>query len=231
MAKGKRDAGRVVISGGGASGALCAVALAERGFEVVALEKATIGNGSSGRSAACIRAQWGVAETALGMRYSEWFYAHFHDLVQSSPADRPWMIKQNGYLFLYEDPDLAAPPWQPSARRAAAAAWEAAREHVAMQQRLGLEVSLLSPAEVQRRWPHILAERLIGATWGPHDGFLNHDLIYTRGFARAQELGAEVRQHAEVMGAETRGGHITRLHTTAGPVEGDWFINATGAWA
>ncbi len=228
---GARRGTRVVVIGGGASGALISARLAEQGFAVVALEKAAIGNGSSSRSAACIRAQWGVAETVMGMRYSEWFYTHFHDLLHAPLADRPWLIKQNGYLFLYEDPDQAAPAWQPSLRRSAASAWAAAQAQVAMQRKLGCDVSLLDPDEVQRRWPHIDAARLIGATWGPADGFLNHDLIYRRGFARAQALGATVRQHAEVTGAEVRGGRIVAVQTTAGRVAGDWFVNAAGAWS
>jgi sarcosine oxidase subunit beta len=228
---GARRGPRVVVIGGGASGALISARLAEQGCAVVALEKAAIGNGSSSRSAACIRAQWGVAETVIGMLYSEWFYVHFHDLMRSPPDDRPWLIKQNGYLFLYEDPDQAAPPWQPSLRRSAAAAWHAAQAQAAMQRDLGCDVSLLTPNEIQRRWPHLDAARLVGATWGPNDGFLNHDLIYRRGFARARELGVELRQHAEVTGAEVRGGRIVAVQTTAGRVEGDWFVNAAGAWA
>jgi len=97
-------AARTVIIGGGASGALIAARLAERGFHVIALEKAGIGNGSSGRSAAGIRTQWGTAESAAGMLYSEWFYAHFHDLLHSAPDDRPWMIKQNCCRLPYEHP-------------------------------------------------------------------------------------------------------------------------------
>jgi len=224
-------AARTVIIGGGASGALIAARLAERGFHVITLEKAGIGNGSSGRSAAGIRTQWGTAESAAGMLYAEWFYAHFHDLLHSAPDDRPWMIKQNGYVFLYEHPEHSLPPWQLARRRAVARVWQAAQASVAMQRKLGVSIEILEPHEVQRRWPSLLAERLIGATWGPHDGFLNHDLIYLRGFARAQALGAELRQHVEVTGAQVRDGRILGLETTAGSVEGDWFINATGAWA
>jgi sarcosine oxidase subunit beta len=47
--------GSVVIIGGGSTGALSAVRLAEQGFQVTVLEKAQIGNGSSSRSAAGIR--------------------------------------------------------------------------------------------------------------------------------------------------------------------------------
>ena len=49
-------ADHVVLIGGGSTNALTAVRLAERGFRVTILEKAKIGNGSSSRSAAGIRA-------------------------------------------------------------------------------------------------------------------------------------------------------------------------------
>ena len=67
-------ADHVVLIGGGSTNALTAVRLAERGFRVTILEKAKIGNGSSSRSAAGIRAQFSVEETVVGMQYSEWWY-------------------------------------------------------------------------------------------------------------------------------------------------------------
>src|SRR5437763_16363560 len=102
-------AGHVVLIGGGSTNALTAVRLAERGFRVTVLEKAKIGNGSSSRSAAGIRAQFSVEETVIGMQYAEWWYSHFHQILQT-PAERCQpVIQQNGYLFLYEDPEQAAP--------------------------------------------------------------------------------------------------------------------------
>ena len=86
------------------TGALASVRLAERGFEVVVLEKASIGNGSSSRSMAGIRAQWAVEETVRGMRYSEWWYARFHDLLHTPSDQRQPVMRSNGYLFLHEDP-------------------------------------------------------------------------------------------------------------------------------
>ena len=50
MARSSSDE-HVVIIGGGATSALIAVRLAERGFRVTVLEKAQLGNGSSSRSA------------------------------------------------------------------------------------------------------------------------------------------------------------------------------------
>jgi glycine/D-amino acid oxidase-like deaminating enzyme len=67
---------RVAIIGGGVTGALSAARLAQRGFDVV-LEKAGIGNGSSGRSMADIRAQFRARESVIGMLFWNWWHVHF----------------------------------------------------------------------------------------------------------------------------------------------------------
>lgn len=225
------SAERVVIIGGGATSALIAVRLAERGFRVTVLEKAQPGNGSSSRSAAGIRAQFSTEETVVGMQYSEWWYSHFHDILRS-PADvrQQAVMRQNGYLFLYEDP-RAIPAWLPRRREELARTWQRAQEAAAMQQSLGLPVEVLSPQHVHERWPHLLPDRLVGATWGPTDGFLIPHMIYSEGLRRAVELGVEVRQHTEVLGAVLQSDRITALVTNKGTVEADWFINATNIWA
>ena len=225
------SAGRVVIIGGGATGALTAVRLAERGFRVTVLEKAAPGNGSSSRSAAGIRAQFSTEETVVGMQYSEWWYSHFHDILRS-PADareQP-VMRQNGYLFLYEDPD-AIPAWQPRQRQELVRIWQHAQVAAAMQQRLGLPVEVLNPRDVHERWSHLIPDRLVGATWCPNDGFLIPHMIYSEGLRRAQELGVEVRQHTGVLGALLQGDRVQALVTNNGTFEADWFVNATNIWA
>lgn len=223
--------GRVVIIGGGATSALIAVRLAERGFRVTVLEKAQPGNGSSSRSAAGIRAQFSTEETVVGMQYSEWWYSHFHDLLRS-PADvrQQAVMRQNGYLFLYENPDVI-PAWQPRRQQELARIWQHAQAAAAMQQRLGLPVEALSPQHVHERWPHLVPDRLTGATWCPTDGFLIPHMIYSEGFRRAKELGVEVQQHTGVLGAVLHTDRINALVTNKGTFEADWFINATNIWA
>ncbi len=224
-----RSGERVAVIGGGATGALCSVLLAEAGFHVIALEKKAIGNGSSSRSAACIRAQFGVRETALGMAYSEHFYDHFHEIMHTPEDERCWMIRHNGYLFLYEDP--AFYNGDPIKRKEASDAWARAQSQAVMHQEIKIPVEVLTPIEVHARWPHLNAERLIGATWCHQDGFLNHDQIYQLGFRRAKELGTVLQQNTEVIGARVSGGRITALKTTGGDVECDWVVNAAGAWS
>ena len=225
------SSGHVVLIGGGSSAALTAVRLAERGFRVTVLEKASIGNGSSSRSAAGIRAQFSVEETVVGMQYSKWWYAHFHEILETPPHGRQPVIRQNGYLFLYEDPEQAAPPWRPGRRKEAARLWAMAQAQVALQRLLGEPVEQLTPQQVHERWSHLEAARLIGATWNPTDGFLYPQMIYTEGFRRAQELGVTIMQETEAIGAVLRHGGIVALETTNGSIEADWFVNQTNAWA
>src|SRR5260370_463695 len=139
-------------------------------------------------------------------------------------------MRQNGYLFLYEAPD-AIPTWQPRRRQELAHIWQQAQGAAAMQQRLGLPVEVLSPQNVHERWPHLTPDRLTGATWCPTDGFLMPHMIYNEGFRRAKELGVQVQQHTEVLGAVLHADRISALVTNQGTVEADWFINATNIWA
>jgi sarcosine oxidase subunit beta len=226
-----RFADHVVLVGGGSSGALTAVRLAERGFSVTVLEKAKVGNGSSSRSAAGIRAQFSVEETVIGMQYAKWWYRQFHEMLETPSERRQPIIKQNGYLFLYEDPEQAVPAWKLARQKEAAQVWQMAQANVVMQQQMGEPVEVLTPQQVHDRWPHLEPDRLIGATWGPTDGFLYPQMIYTEGFRRAQELGVTVMQDTEVIGAVLRYGRIVALETTKGSIEADWFVNETNAWA
>src|ERR1051326_9575962 len=85
-----------------------------------------------------IRAQFGTRETVIGMLFSKWWYTSFHEFLSTPTQQRQPVIKQNGYLFLYDDPTAidAAPN--------ALQHWSTARRTVAMQREIGLDVELLT---------------------------------------------------------------------------------------
>src|SRR5262249_3002347 len=141
------------------------------------------------------------------------------------PEHRQPAIRQNGYLFLFDHPD--APDVAPDA----AAIWQRAQTLAAMQQRVGVSVELLTPTDITLRWPHLAADRLIGAPWCPTDCFLFPPVISGEGIRRAEELGAHILQRTEVRGAHVRNGRIVHLETSHGTQEADWVVNCTNAWA
>ena len=216
----------VVVIGGGVTGVLSAVRLAERGFSVHLLEKQFVGHGSSSRSNAGIRAQFGTPETVAGMLYAEWWYRHFHEILRTPTEREQPVMEQNGYLFLYDHPDAVGA----DRSSAAASAWASAQRLVAMQRAAGLAVEVLDPASVGARWPFLQAERLAGATWCAEDGFLHPHVIYGEGVRRARELGVSVSTRTEVLSARLRADRVASVMTSAGEWYADWFVNATNAW-
>lgn len=216
----------VVVIGGGANGALITLELVQRGYSVIALEKGSLGNGSSSRSAACIRAQFDEKDNVLGMMYAEWFFRNFYDCIGlDTISQQEWIFQQNGYLFLYEDPDAGADHGD------LATIWDNAQRRASMHRALGLNVYILDRHQVHEAWPHINPDRVVGATFCHSDGFLNHDRVYQLGFQRAQELGALLFTDTEVLGAEHLGDNIVKLKTSRGDFSSKWVVNATNAWA
>ena len=135
------------------------------------------------------------------------------------------MIRQNGYLFLYENGSMEA-----------AQRWADAQTAAVMHQTLGLPVEILDPREISRRWPHIVSERLLGATWGPTDGFLYPANILAIAHERASALGVSVQLNAEVVGVHRKEDQISavvvqRASGETDVIPADVVINATNAWA
>ena len=200
----------IVIIGGGVTGVLSAWELARAGHAVTLVEARSLGSGSSSRSAAGIRAQFGLPSTVRGLVYAERFYAGW---TERFPRSQP-CFKQNGYLFLK---DYTADP-------------DAVRGTVELQRAAGLaEVELLDKTEVDARWPFLDTTGVAAATWCPRDGFLFPAVIYQDGAEAARTLGAALVQNDPVVGVETSGGRAAAVRLASGRrIEGEIFVNATG---
>jgi len=202
---------RAVVIGGGITGTLSALQLRRAGWDVVLLEGQHVGAGSSSRTAAGIRQQFSTRETVVGMRYSVDFYRHWPEIVGGGGEP----IQQNGYLFLFDDPEL----------------WAAARARVVDQRAWGLEdAEALDAAEVAARFGFVDSEAICGGTWCPSDGFLRPEVVYNDAAACFRAEGGELRQNHEVVGSRSAGGRLTAVETSRGDIEGDVFLDCTNAW-
>ena len=157
--------------GGGAIGASVAYHLAKLGMrDVVLLEKENaLAMGSTGRSVGGIRHQF---STATNIRLSLGSVAKFKRFNEEvGPADFHWV----GYLFLLDnETDLAD-----------------FRRNVALQQSLGVPVSLLTPLEAREQVPQMNVDDIIGATLCPADGFGDPSAIALGLRRRGAQAGRE----------------------------------------
>jgi len=207
------DPKNIVVIGGGAVGALTTFELQRAGHQVTLLEARSWGNGSSSRSAACIRAQFDTPSTVRAMVYCTRYYERWTDIVGG--AHTP--IVQNGYLFLKD--------WSTD--------MNVVRRTVEMQNAAGLsEVEILDRAALDSRFPYLETTGIQGATWCPTDGFLDPARTYGDAVEAAKCFGAAVFQNAEVVEVVFDGLRPTAVKTADGHVfAGDIFVNTTGVWA
>jgi sarcosine oxidase subunit beta len=202
----------VVIVGAGIVGASVAYHLARRGVtNVTVVEKEpTEVTGSTARSAAGVRHQFSSPTNVQLSLYSIERLKHFHEEV-GGHSD----LRQVGYLFLVNS----------------AHDWQIYQQNVAMQRSLGARVELLSPAEVQRFVPGTVTDDLLGATFGPDDGYCDPHGIAIGYLRAAQALGVRLLRNAGVEAIELSGGRISGVRTAAGAIACETVINCAGAWS
>jgi sarcosine oxidase subunit beta len=201
---------RVVVIGGGAFGASCFYHLCARGVrDVVLLEQATLGSGSTGRSAAVVETQYlapdQVALCARSMRVFRWL-----------EREHALPFVHHGYLRLGHTDDVVG------------------RFHasVAMQREHGItDATVLAPAEVTRIVPALRVDDLTGALWGPSDGYVDAVRYCELLAALGRAAGGRVVQGMRATGLRLRGGRVTAVEAEGEPIECETVVNASGAWA
>lgn len=198
----------VVIIGGGVVGCSIAYHLARLGLlDVLVLEREAVGAGTTSKAAGGIRAQFPAAieiEMSLeGIRVFESFEEEFG----VDPG-----FRRIGYLFLLSD-------------EADVLGFE---ERMALQQRLGVDVRLITPKEAQALVPSLRVDDLVAAVWGPEDGMAGPAEV-TQGFARrARDLGARIAEGVEVTGIAIEKGRVQGVQTADGAISAPVVVNAAG---
>ncbi len=95
----------------------------------------------------------------------------------------------------------------------------------------GMEMQLISPAEVKAMWPLMETSDLIGASWLPTDGQASPSDI-TQSLARGARMhGAQIHEGIRVTGFRMDGRRITHVETTDGAIACETVINCGGQWA
>jgi len=166
-----------------------------------------LGMGSTGRNAGGVRHQFSNEANVKLSVESIRLFEHFREEV-GYDID----FHQDGYLFLLSNEDDLA----------------AFRHSIEMQQRLGIDVEVVTPAEAQRLAPGVQVDRVIAATFCGRDGIADPNGV-TVGFAKAaQAAGAEICRETEVTSIQIEKGKARGVETSRGVVSTSNIVNAAG---
>jgi len=205
-----RNIADIVIIGAGVIGCSIAFHLAKLGcHDIIVLERDDIGSGSTGKCAGGIRQQFSTEANIKLSIESVRFFEHFEEET-GYPAD----FRQHGYLMLATTDDEVA----------------AFRQNVALQQELGIDVSLLTPEEVKELVPSLNTDDVLAASYCLSDGYADPYSV-VQGFARAaREMGVKFRRETEVTAIE-RKGRSWQARTSQGDFHCSILVVATGAYS
>jgi sarcosine oxidase, subunit beta len=195
---GHPDTADAVVVGGGTVGAWCAYFLRRSGLKrVVLLEKRTLGQGASSRAAGIVRTQGG---TPWAVRLGEWSRQFY--LGQAAELGIDSGFTPQGYLIpCFTPADVAA-----------------ARERMAMQRGLGLDIRWLEPAQADAINPAMAPGLTLGATFCAEDGYLTPPRNVTAYAVALATSGVQVREHVTFTGLTTEADRVTGVQTSDGPV-------------
>jgi sarcosine oxidase subunit beta len=200
----------VVVIGGGVIGASAAFHLAEAGVDVVLVERAQLGSGSTRRAAGGVRTQF---SDALNVEIAKRSLAAFRDFGR-----RPgWEIalKEVGYLFVLT-------------READVAAFDAS---VALQNERGLDSRIVTPAEARELCPLLEGDDIRAGAFSPGDGHAAPEDVVQGYAVGTRAHGGHVEVGCEVLAINARGGRITEVTTSGGSIRTTTVVCAAGAWS
>jgi sarcosine oxidase subunit beta len=201
----------IVIIGGGIIGTSIAYHLAQKKAKgIMLLEKGMLGEGSTAKCAGGIRAQF---STEINIRFSlESFntWNHFQEIM-GGELD----FKKVGYLFLATTEDE----------------WAVFRSNSDLQHKFGIPVELLSPQEIQHRWPYLRVDDLRGGTFCSWEGYAGPYEALS-GFARgARRGGVKIFEETEVIQVLRNGNQVAGVRTRRGDISAPLVVNAAGPYA
>lgn len=201
----------IIIIGGGIIGASIACHLAQKGAKgIVLLEKGTLGEGSTGKCVGGIRAQF---STAINIRFALESLKTWDNFEELTGVDVSF--QKVGYLFLATTKEE----------------WKIFQTNVLLQQSLHIPVELLSPSEIQHRWPYLKVDDLQGGTYSPQDGFAGPYEALSGFIREAKKGGVKIYEGTTVQEVLQKGGKVTGVRTSGGEISGPIVVNASGPHA
>jgi sarcosine oxidase, subunit beta len=193
------DTADAVVVGAGTVGAWCAHFLRRGGLNrVVVIDKRAAGQGATARAAGIVRGQGG---TPAAVRLAQWTQRFYLAQREELGIDSGFTV-QGYFMPCFSDAEVAA-----------------ARERMAMQRGLGLEVGWLDPHRAAEVNPTMARGTHLGGTFAAADGWLTPTRNVSAYLVALGAGGVDLREGVELTGlVRDAGGHVTAVATSDGPI-------------
>ena len=199
-----------IVIGAGVMGASLAFHLAERGLKTAILERKVSASGATGHSSGLVRMHYDLAaESQLTFVSYKNYFSNWKERVGGECG-----FINTGFLQI--------------ARREHE---DKLRGNVANQQRIGINTSVISAAEVKELFPDLITEHFDYAAYEPDSGYADATLTTNSFLEAAKRNGATLIQNCEVTAIRSSGGRVIGVSSTRGDFDAPIVINAAGAWA
>jgi glycine/D-amino acid oxidase-like deaminating enzyme len=199
-----------IIIGAGVMGASLAFHLAERGLKPAILERKVTASGATGHSSGLVRMHYDLAAESELTFVS--YKNYFNDWKHRVGGDCGFINTGFMQIAKREHEDKL-------------------RGNVANQQRIGINTSVISAAEVKELFPDLVTDHFDFAAYEPDSGYADATLTTNSFLESAKRDGATLIQNCEVTAIQASGGRVTGVSTTKGDFEAPIVIDAAGAWA
>lgn len=198
----------VAVVGMGALGSAATYQLARRGAKVVAFEQYELGHvrGASHDTSRIVRTSYGAPEY---VRLAQSAYRDWADLERES-GERLLTIT-GGVIFLPTDGPYSA------------------SDFTSALSECGVEHELLSPAEVQARWPQFQVPENVETVYTADTGIAHASRTVATLQMRARVHGADIRDRTAVESLTPDSAGVI-VHTSGGDIRARKVILATDAW-
>jgi len=198
----------VAIIGGGIAGVCAAYHVAQRDRKVIVLEKDFAGSKASGVNFGGTRTN-GRAEGEIPLSLRAKKIWNNFEKFSGSWCD----YKPGGHLEVsHEAPGL-----------------DFMEKWSAMAKGYGVKSSLLTPAQIRKKFPYI-SDKMIGGCLVEDDGSANPRLVMPTLVKAARKLGADIRERSPVTEVE-HGENGFIIYTSSGlKIKAQKLINAAGGW-
>jgi len=199
----------IVIIGAGVMGASIAFHLAQRkAGRILVIDRDHVGRGGSGRSSALIRMHYSFpAEVQLAL-VSLRMFERWGELVGEAT-----LFQKTGFVRIVHPNEM-----------------DGLKLNVDMQQRLGVNVNLISGQDLQKLEPDWIVDEVELAAYEPDSGFGDGAAVANDFLARARDQGVCYFPRTQTTTIRVEDGRVRGVATDQGDICAPIAIAATGPW-